>query len=160
MRRRRTDDYTDKEQIKVNTGRVAHCRGCAAAHHRTPDCQSPSRTRKHPPNHPYLDGSPTSHPYIVVDQINKYKDDGKRIKSGYSNRAFFLEPPAEDVDNALERFYLVTGSVPSGKSSEYIKLCTFRYDFITISRSAFISCVSMRDICICARNSRGSDLSG
>ena len=100
----------------------AHSRGCAAAHHRTPDCQNPGRTPEAPLHHPHSDRSPTSHPYIVVDQINEYKDDGRRSKPGYSNRAFFLEPPAEDADDALERLSLVTGSIPSRKSSESIKL--------------------------------------
>ena len=97
-------------------------RGCAAAHHRTPDCQNPGWTPEAPLHHPHSDGSPTSHPYIVVDQINEYKDDGRRSKPGYSNRALFLEPPAEDADDALERLSLVTGSIPSRKSSVFLSL--------------------------------------
>jgi len=120
---------------------------------------TPIGPRKYPPPPRVWAGPLRTHPYIVIGPTKQTQIRCKRYELGYSSRGFFLEPPAEDADSALERLSFVTEPVPSGKSSEPIKLFRSRYDFIA-SRSTFINSISTREIWICARNSRGSSSPG
>jgi len=116
-----------------------------AAHRGTPDCQDPDGTPGAPPTTQIWTDPSSTPTYGSKTKYILYKHDAKRNKPGYSSRGFFLEPPAEDADNALKRLSPIAETIASGKSSEHIKLCSFRYDFIA-SRSTFISFASMRDM--------------